>query len=110
MALYISTSGSAGRAGGGGGGGGPRVLPPADGLGIAAGLETGADAVAAGAAALWPGNGRTAGLGLAVDVGLLGPPARKSLPCVIGRTTPAFLLAGGRERLPGGSPEGTWTV
>ena len=36
-----------------------------------------------------------------------GPPARSSFPCVIGLTTPCFLLARGRDVLVGGSPDGT---
>ena len=39
-----------------------------------------------------------------------GPPARSSFPCVIGLTTPCFLLARGRDVLLGGSPDGTRTV
>lgn len=39
-----------------------------------------------------------------------GPPLRNSLPCVIGRATLALRFAGGFDKLPGGSPEGTWTV
>lgn len=47
----------------------------------------------------------------AVVLGLTeGPPARRSLPFVMGLTTPGFLFAGGRETLFGGSPEGTRTV
>lgn len=36
-----------------------------------------------------------------------GPPARSNFPCVIGLTTPCFLLARGRDVLVGGSPDGT---
>ena len=39
-----------------------------------------------------------------------GPPFRRSLPCVIGLTTPSFFLGIGRDRLEGGSPDGTCTV
>jgi len=37
-------------------------------------------------------------------------PARRSLPSLMGRTIPGFLLAGGRDKLLGGSPEATLTV
>jgi len=39
-----------------------------------------------------------------------GSPARRSLPWLIGRTVPGFLLAGGRDKLLGDSPEATLTV
>jgi len=39
-----------------------------------------------------------------------GLPARRSLPSLMGRTIPGFLLAGGRDKLLGGSPEATLTV
>jgi len=130
LALYIGTSGSAGGGGGGaaarGGAGGGRVPLVAAGLAAAAGVGLGTieGAAAAGVTELLPGRGRAAGLGLGVAAGLfcimcqlhlkklngeltLGPPARKSLPSVIGLTTPGFLLAGGREVLFGGSPEAT---
>ena len=125
MALYCSTSGSSGGGGGGGatfllgGAGGAREAPPAEDV-AAAGLL-------AGVTVYFPGNGLATGLGLEAlgfweqDSVLWkiqkrqehtseGPPLRRSLPCVIGRTTPSFLFAGGRDRVPGGSPEGTLTV
>jgi hypothetical protein len=39
-----------------------------------------------------------------------GPPARNNLPWVTGRTVPGFRFGKGRDKLPGGSPEGTCTV
>lgn len=82
---------------------------------------------AAAAATERPGSGCATGLGREAAFGFYsynkykirsvtiehtsdGPPARKSFPCVMGRTTPGFLFAGGRERLLAGSPEGTCTV
>ena len=51
------------------------------------------------------------GIDLDADcIGFDGPPALRSLPAVIGRTIPAFLLAGGRDVLLGGSPDWTWMV
>lgn len=74
----------------------------------------------------FPGSGWATGLGLE-DVGFYklsgtnnwtkgmnptfeGPPALRSLPWVIGLTTPGFRLAGGRDTLSGGSPVATRTV
>lgn len=58
-----------------------------------------------------PGSGCAVGLGLEAGLDFCdGPPAFKSLPAVMGRTTPGFLFAGGREVLSGGSPEGTCIV
>lgn len=90
---------------------------------ILAGLET------TGAAICPVGNDRGTGLSAGVAVGLGfyanttmikrrqatfisltasdGPPFFSSLPWVIGLTTPAFRLAGGRVTLFEGSPEGT---
>jgi len=83
-----------------GGAGGARIPPEvdadADGAGFATGAATTADC---------PGNGLDAGFGL--EVALDGPPARNSLPWATGRTTPGFFFAGGRDKLDGGSPEGT---
>jgi len=101
-----------------GGAGGARIPPEldadADGAGFATGAATTADC---------PGNGLDAGFGLEVVLHLYrisaetivpcnqltldGPPARNSLPWATGRTTPGFFFAGGRDKLDGGSPEGT---
>ncbi len=48
--------------------------------------------------------------GLGVLFGLEGPPARNSLPWVMGRTRPGFFLGAGRETLLAGSPEHTETT
>ena len=81
----------------------------ATGVGLVA---TGAFTAAGGKAAAGldddPGRGRAVGTDR--DAGFDGPPALSNFPCVIGRTTPGFLLAGGRDRLPRGSPDATCTV
>lgn len=105
LARYSSTSGSGGGGsaaalGGGGGGGGA-----CDALDV----EKLEDMAAGGAAAL-PGKGFAAGFGRDAAGLSEGPPLRNSLPCVIGRATLALRFAGGFDKLPGGSPEGTWTV
>lgn len=118
LALYIGFSGSGGGGGaaarGGGGGARGTVELAAETDTLVTGAGAGVELITGFCAANgvdWPGRGRAVGFGRdAAAEGFEGPPARRSFPCVIGRTTPGFLLAGGRETLLGGSPEGTRTV
>lgn len=107
LARYVGGSGCLGGGGGGaltrGGAGGGGFSFPTEADGDITGGCRMVDADA-------PGRGC---VGFGLDVActfLLGPPAFRSFPCVIGRMAPGFLFAGGRDRLPGGSPDGTWTV
>lgn len=57
----------------------------------------------------FPGNGRAAGVGRDAE-DFEGPPARNNLPSLIGLAVRVFRFAGGRDKLPAGSPEGTCTT
>lgn len=106
----MGTSGSDGggggntdcRLGGAGGPGGWRTALAEAGAGVGRAAWDASD---------FPGRGWVVGLGLETAlVACDGPPALRSFPAVIGRTTPGFLLAGGRDVLLGDSPEGTCIV